>query len=162
MTGCASNIRNGGLSYLNVSSSPPDAFCEVKRAGTTIGRLTTPGGDSITSSTDDVTLICKKDGYQDATAVIHSHLNPALLGNLGFYIFAPVGVAADLASGAGYKYPERIDVTLVPVTRANDNDKCQTNDECADCAKQCNSSGSTDDFQTTARTRLPEAQRERQ
>jgi hypothetical protein len=162
ITGCASSHLIAGWSYLNVSSNPPGAFCELKRAGATIGLVTTPGGDSITPSKDDITLICKKDGYEDATAVIHPHLNPALLGNLALLYLAPMGFVQDLASGAGHEYPERIDVTLVPVTRAKDNDKCQTNDECADCAKQCNSSGSTDDIQMTGRAGLPEAQRDRQ
>ena len=112
LSGCSSIIE-GTSQTLSFDSNPPGADCALTRNNETIGNVKTPGGILIKKTKYDIHVLCKKDGYQDATAFLHSDAAGATFGNI--VLGGGIGWAIDSASGADNKYTEHTTVTLVPV-----------------------------------------------
>ena len=111
LTGCAS-IISGTSQTITINSNPPGAQCNLLREGLVIGSVTTPGGTLVKKTKHDIHIECKKEGYQDATAVLTSDIEGATWGNI--ILGGGIGWAIDSAAGADNKYEEQITVTLVP------------------------------------------------
>jgi hypothetical protein len=116
LAGCSSIIE-GTTETLSFDSNPPGADCTLVRNGETIGSVHTPSGVVVKKTKYDINVLCKKDGYQDGTAYLHSDAAGATFGNI--ILGGGIGWAIDSASGADNKYTEHTTVTLVPVV-AND------------------------------------------
>jgi len=111
-SGCSSIIE-GTTQTLSFDSNPPGADCSLTRHEEVIANVKTPGGVLIKKTKYDIDVLCKKDGYQDATAFLHSDAAGATFGNI--ILGGGIGWAIDSASGADNKYTEHTTVTLVPV-----------------------------------------------
>jgi hypothetical protein len=111
-SGCAS-IVEGTDQSVTVQTSPSGASCELKRDGQVIGVVNpTPGTVTVDKSKDDISVICKKDGYQDASGAFSSDFQGMTFGNILFG--GLIGVAVDASSGAMHEYPASVTVAMAP------------------------------------------------
>lgn len=113
LTGCAT-ILAGRSQTLTVQTNPPGATCELTRDGRIIGSVnSSPGAVTIDKTKHDISVLCKKPGYQDATAFIESGSEGATFANI--LAGGGVGWAIDSAAGADNKYADVTTITLSPV-----------------------------------------------
>ena len=111
-TGCAS-ILAGRSETITIETNPPAAACELTREGRIIGTVNpTPGAVMVLKTKHDITLTCKKDGYQDVTDYLHSGTEGATFVNI--LAGGVIGWGIDSAAGADNKYPDIKVVTLLP------------------------------------------------
>jgi len=102
MLGACSSIVDGHSQTLTFQSNPEGAECTVNRNGTSIGKLTTPGQLRVDKTKYDIHVVCKKDGYEDATHFIKSGVAGATFGNI--ILGGGIGWIIDSATGADNKY----------------------------------------------------------
>ncbi|MEE9301891.1 MAG: hypothetical protein V3V17_12325 [Alphaproteobacteria bacterium] len=108
--GCASVIE-GTSQSISVDTVPAGASCKFVRENVVIGAInSTPGGVYIDKTKHDITVTCKKDGYETVSGTLESGIESATFGN----IIGGVGWAIDSASGADNHYPDTIALTLKP------------------------------------------------
>lgn len=115
LSGCAS-ILSGTTQTVSFDSNPPGANCQLVRDGKIIGTVTTPGGLTVKKTKYDITVTCKKAGYQDSTGYLKSGIQDETWGNI--ILGGGIGWAVDSAAGADNKYDDHITVTMVPVVAA--------------------------------------------
>ena len=98
---------------MTFATTPPGASCAVDRAGDRLGTVApTPGALRIDKSKKDLFVTCSKDGYQTASLPTPSRFVGTTFFN--FIIGGGVGFIVDAASGANFKYPNEIGMTLTP------------------------------------------------
>jgi hypothetical protein len=111
--GCASVI-SGTSQTLTLDTIPSGADCSLSKKGLVVGRVNpTPGAVFVQRTRDDITVECKKDGYQTGTFINRSGLEAATFGNV--ILGGLVGVVVDAASGANNKYDEKMHITLAQI-----------------------------------------------
>ena len=116
LSGCATIIK-GTTQSISVNSEPAaGAACTLTSSEGT-WYVTTPGSVTVHKTKNDITAVCKKDGYEVATQAIPSHFNGATFGNI--LAGGLIGVGVDAASGANYTYPAETMVTLAPIGSAS-------------------------------------------
>lgn len=115
LSGCSSIIE-GTSQQLTVNTTPSGAHCDLKRNNEIIGSIAnTPSGIVVKKTKYDITVICNKDGYQEATYYNKSDVAGATVGNV--ILGGGIGWAIDSASGADNKYTEVMNITLVPIMK---------------------------------------------
>ena len=115
-SGC-STILSGRSQTITISTNPSGALCQLTREGRNIGQVSpTPGGVMVERSKHDLSVICSKEGYQDATEYIESGTESATFGNI--LAGGLIGWGVDSATGADNRYPEVKSITLVPLQTA--------------------------------------------
>jgi phosphoketolase len=75
--------------------------------------VTTPGNVTVHKTKNDLAVVCKRDGYEDAKTSVASHFNGATVGNV--IAGGVIGIGIDAATGANYNYPDKFDVPMVAV-----------------------------------------------
>jgi hypothetical protein len=114
LCGCAS-IIDGSSEEVLVNTNPSGANCALNRQGETIARISpTPASATIKKTKYDITIVCDKDGYQEATFIDHSGIQSATWGNI--VAGGLIGWGIDSASGADDHYDSPVNITLVPAT----------------------------------------------
>jgi hypothetical protein len=109
---CATVVE-GNSQSITVQTEPTAAACTLERGGTVVAAVNpTPGTARIEKSTRGITVICRKDGHQEARAELDAEFQPMTLGNV--IIGGLVGVVIDAASGAIAKYPGEVALLLPP------------------------------------------------
>lgn len=108
LTGCSS-IVEGRSQEIQVVTNPP-AKCTFTRNGEMLGTIETPASLYIEKSKYDITITCKKSGYQTANYLDHSGVAGATLGNV--LLGGGVGFLVDSATGADNKYETPVNLTL--------------------------------------------------
>ncbi len=115
MAGCAT-ITQGTQQAISFKLEPKDAICEVSRVGD--GKL---GRVSSSSSTifvgkdkDDIIIVCNAAGYEQSTTKVVSGATGA--GVTG--VLLDFGIT-DMITGAMYRYPEDVTISLSPLAKAN-------------------------------------------
>jgi hypothetical protein len=107
-----SSIVEGTSQELVINTNPEGANCALIREGQVIGRVSeTPGGITIKKSKHDITVECKKKGYQTAKFFNKSDVAGATVGNV--LLGGGIGWAIDSANGADNKYTTPMNITLV-------------------------------------------------
>lgn len=115
-SGCAS-ILAGKTQNLTISTNPPGANCQLTRQGEIVGSISpSPGAIMVNKTKHDISVVCKKEGYQDATGFLKSGTEGATFVNI--LAGGVIGWGIDSASGADNKYPEVTTITLVPIETA--------------------------------------------
>jgi hypothetical protein len=109
---CAS-IIDGTTQTITVESTPAGADCRFLREGMVVANVTTPGGVVVEKTKHDMTVECEKDGYQVTRANLDSGIEDSTWGNI--ILGGGIGWAIDSAAGADNKYPEYVNLTLVPM-----------------------------------------------
>ena len=108
-----SSIIEGTSQEILINTNPPGAKCDLIRQDNVIASVpTTPSGKTIQKTKYDIKIVCKKDGYDDATYLNHSGAAGATVGNI--ILGGGIGWAIDSASGADNKYDSPVNITLVP------------------------------------------------
>jgi hypothetical protein len=111
LSGCASIIK-GSSEDIAVSTPPaPGAACTLSSPRGT-WNVTTPAKVHVMRSMKDMNIVCNKDGYQSASTMIPSGVEPWTFGNL--LIGGLLGVGIDAYSGAMGKYPDKVEVQMKP------------------------------------------------
>jgi hypothetical protein len=114
--GCAS-ITEGTHQAITVNTNPPGASCVLNRKEGQIATIASTPGDVIIRKTKyDITVVCDKPGYQQATFMDHSGVEGMTFGNA--ILGGGIGWAIDSSTGSDNKYDSPVNVTLVPVQPA--------------------------------------------
>lgn len=116
--GCAT-ITTGTTQPIAVETDPPGADCTLKREGTVLGKVTTPGSVTIKRAGPPLVVACKKDGYEDARAVMNSQEEKATIANA--IIGGWVGMMIDQSSGANSRYQPSVRVELTAMSESTRN-----------------------------------------
>jgi hypothetical protein len=126
LSGCTDFIdRRADVSFtdelISVESDPPGAACGISRNGLLLDTLITPGSINIATGPEDIVLVCKKQDYEVAAAVLHSDTNqaPVVLGVLA-------GWAVDLVQQPHYSYEPDTHVTLIASREPSNSSYSQT------------------------------------
>jgi len=107
---CAS-IMEGSTQEVLVNTNPAGAACTLAREGQVFAHINpTPGAATIKKSKHDMTIVCKKDGYEDATYLNHSGSEGATWGNI--VLGGGIGWAVDSANGSDNHYESPVNITL--------------------------------------------------
>jgi len=94
-----------------VKTDPAGADCSFERRGVAIAHLApTPGAVYIQKSRDDITLTCRKDGYQVGSQLVESGTNGATL--LRVVALSPLDWPVEAIIGSDNKYQHQVTVTL--------------------------------------------------
>jgi hypothetical protein len=112
VSGCAS-IVEGTTQSIAVTSSPVSGANCVLTSSEGTYYVTTPGNVTVHKTKNDLAVVCKRDGYQDASTKISPHFNGATLGNV--IAGGVIGVGIDAATGANFNYPDKFDVPMMAV-----------------------------------------------
>ena len=108
-----SSIIEGTSQQIEVVTNPAGASCTLVREGQPIGTINpTPGSVLIKKTKYDITVLCDKQGFAQATYLNHSGAAGATAGNI--ILGGGIGWAIDSASGADNKYDTPVNLTLVP------------------------------------------------
>ncbi|HEX3673239.1 MAG TPA: hypothetical protein VHU87_03105 [Rhizomicrobium sp.] len=111
LSGCATVI-GGTKQPIAVSSTPvTGAYCTLNNGRGGFWTVVTPGTVTVHKAKKDLVIVCKKDGYADATVNVPSHFNGATVGNV--LVGGLPGLIVDGATGADYNYPDAADVPMV-------------------------------------------------
>jgi len=116
-SGACSSIIDGTSQEILVNTNPAGAKCVLNREGASIATIdATPAAVTVKKSKHDITVVCTKDGFQEATFVNNSGVAGATLGNI--ILGGGIGWAIDSASGADNKYDSPVNITLTPAVVA--------------------------------------------
>jgi len=121
LSGCVS-VFEGTSQDISVVTNPTGAHCAFKRDdGKDMGSVeSTPAKLTVRKSKYDLTITCKKAGYQDAAYVNHSGTSAAIAANIAVDILLTAGISSivDSANGADNKYDSVVNLTMIPLTAA--------------------------------------------
>ncbi len=82
LPGCAA-IFDGTTQQISVNTTPPAASCKFMRLGAPIAEISsTPGAATIQKTKHDITIVCNKTGFTEATYVNHSGVAGAAFANI--------------------------------------------------------------------------------
>ena len=106
-----SSIIEGTSQEITVNTNPPGADCSLNRQGISIAHVNpTPGAATIKKTKYDITIVCNKKGYEEATYLNHSGSAGATFGNI--VLGGGIGWAVDSAAGADNKYDSPVNISL--------------------------------------------------
>ncbi|OAN50146.1 hypothetical protein A6A04_01680 [Paramagnetospirillum marisnigri] len=110
LVGC-STLTQGTDQLITVMTPGVDAArCSLTSTSGKTWFVVAPGSVSVEKSKDDISIVCKKEGYRDGAAVATSNLEGMTWGNIVFG--GVIGVGVDAASGAMNKYPPTINIQM--------------------------------------------------
>ena len=112
LSGCASLLQ-GTHEKLTIRTSPAGALCNVYREDEGLLKvILTPGSAYVRRDSDPVTIVCKKDGFQESKV----ELTPSrdILGGSGGANepFANIGFPLDVANSAIFDLPDEAQLVL--------------------------------------------------
>jgi hypothetical protein len=112
LCGC-STIIEGTTQEIYVNTNPAGASCKFMREGRQIATITpTPGAAFVQKNKYDITVVCDREGFVQATYLNHSGAAGATFGNI--VLGGGIGWAIDSASGSDNKYDSPVNLTMVP------------------------------------------------
>jgi len=119
LSGCVS-VFEGTSQDISVVTNPTGAECAFKRDdGKEMGTIaSTPSKLTVRKSKYDITITCKKAGYQDAAYVNHSGTSATIAANVAVDLILTAGISSivDSANGADNKYDSVVNITMIPLT----------------------------------------------
>jgi hypothetical protein len=119
LSGCVS-VFEGTSQDISVVTNPTGAHCAFKRDdGKDMGSVeATPAKLTVRKSKYDITITCKKAGYQDAAYINHSGTSATIAANVAVDILLTAGISSivDSANGADNKYDSVVNITMIPLT----------------------------------------------
>lgn len=108
-----STISDGTTQEIVINTNPEGANCALMREGVAVARVNpTPGAATIQKTKHDITVVCTKSGFQQATFMNKSGVASNTFGNI--ILGGGIGWAIDSATGADNKYESPVNVTLIP------------------------------------------------
>lgn len=119
LTGACSTIAEG--THQTVALSTPgldNATCQVLRGSKVLATVSTPATVRLSKGRQQVQIACITPAGASITRTMVSRYSPCSR------IQAPVGYLVDGASGAMWRYPEKVEITANDTTLAKDNTEC--------------------------------------
>jgi hypothetical protein len=117
LAGCAT-LLEGTSQEILVSTNPAGATCTFEREGQTIATVpVTPGAALVQRRKHDITIKCKKAGFEEAVYINNSGLaSGAVAGNVAADLLLTAGLSSivDSASGADNQYESTVNITMIP------------------------------------------------
>lgn len=114
LPGCAS-ITGSSTQNISIQTRAPDgkevkeAQCDlINKRGTYF--LTTPGTIMISRSNDDLTVTCRKEGFENGRAGVVSNTKGSMFGNI--ILGGGIGAIVDHNNGSAYEYPSFVQVVM--------------------------------------------------
>lgn len=114
LSGCAS-ITGSSTQNISIQTRAADgkevkeAQCDlINKRGTYF--LTTPGTIMISRSNDDLTVTCRKDGFENGRAGVVSNTKGSMFGNI--ILGGGIGAIVDHNNGSAYEYPSFVQVVM--------------------------------------------------
>lgn len=117
LSGCASIIKGSSDSIAITTPPTTGANCTLTNPRGSWS-VVSPGAVTVQRSKGDVDIVCKKEGWADATGRIPSDFQGWTLGNI--LIGGIIGVGVDASTGAMNDYPNAFAVPMqqLPATAA--------------------------------------------
>lgn len=112
VSGCATT-DNVPAQEITVHTVPEGAHCTFMRKGAVVARLNpAPGVASVKPAKDDLTIICSKQGYKEASYLNHPHAveTPPQDTSLGDKLGRQIGLAPQTTS----RYEDAVNLKLSP------------------------------------------------
>ena len=111
LTGCAT-VVNGTHQTVTVATTPEvHAECQLQNNKGNWSIASTPESIKIHRSYEPLNIICKKPGYaQTSPESVGSNTKTAAFGNIA--LGGLIGAGTDMADGAAYGYPDKINVPM--------------------------------------------------
>jgi hypothetical protein len=114
LTGCAS-VTGSSTQNISIQTRAPDgkevkeAQCDlINKRGTYF--VTTPGTIMISRSNDDLTVTCRKEGFENGRAGVVSNTKGSMFGNI--LLGGGIGAIIDHNTGSAYEYPTFVQVMM--------------------------------------------------
>ncbi len=113
LLGCAT-ITKGTTQAVAVSTpGAPGATCTLTSGGIGTKVVTTPATIVLDKSQDNISVVCKKQCFQDGVGIIASNTESMTAGNV--LVGGVVGLGVDAVSGAMNRYNADNQFTMVPI-----------------------------------------------
>jgi hypothetical protein len=103
--GCASIVSGQDQIVSVATPNCPDADCKLVNDDGTY-YVSTPGTVTVNREYDDMTVSCKKEGYEPVMLSVSSSTKGMAFGNI--LLGGIIGGGVDMATGAAYDYPAEI------------------------------------------------------
>jgi hypothetical protein len=113
LAACATITK--GTTQVVAVNTPGAAGASCTLTSPAIGALTvvTPDTISLPKASDNISVRCSKECYQDGAGVISSNMEGMTAGNI--ILGGVIGLGVDAVSGAMNKYSPEIQVALIPI-----------------------------------------------
>jgi len=113
LAACATITK--GTTQVVAVNTPGVAGASCTLTSPAIGTLTvvTPDTISLPKASDNISVRCSKECYQDGAGVISSNMEGMTAGNI--ILGGVIGLGVDAVSGAMNKYSPEIQVALIPI-----------------------------------------------
>jgi hypothetical protein len=115
VSGCAT-ILEGTTQKISVTTPPASGAACVLTNERGSWTLTSPGSVEVKRSTTDLVITCKKEGWADATGTLHSRTSNGTTASA--FLWGPIGVGVDAASGASFLYPTLMNLPMTALPPA--------------------------------------------
>jgi hypothetical protein len=110
VAGCAT-IVEGSDQSVTVITDPAGAECELRRQGEVLAVINpTPGTVTVDKSQHNITVRCRREGFEDAVGTFDSEFQGMTAGNILFG--GVIGLGVDAASGAMHEYDNTVTIIL--------------------------------------------------
>lgn len=113
LCGCATIVKGTTQSIAVTTPGVPDAECTLSSSGIGTKVVTTPATLTVEKSSDHITVVCRKECYQDGTGIIASHTESMAAGNV--LAGGVIGLGVDAVSGAMNRYNTDNQFAMVPI-----------------------------------------------
>lgn len=111
--GCAT-LTKGTTQLVSVyTPGAPGASCTLNSSAVGTKTVITPAQVVLDKGSDNVSVVCKKECYQDGVGVIASNTEGMTAGNI--LVGGVVGLGVDAISGAMNKYTPDNQIAMVPI-----------------------------------------------
>ena len=113
LAGCAT-ITKGTTQMVAIDTpGAPGAKCLLSSSSIGQVNIVTPANVSLQKGSDNISVRCSKECYNDGVGVVGSNVEAMAAGNL--LVGGVVGLGVDAVSGAMNKYNEQNQITMVPI-----------------------------------------------
>lgn len=113
LAGCATIVKGTTQAIAVTTPGVPGAQCTLTSPSIGTRIVTTPATLTLEKSSDHITVICRKECYQDGTGIIASHTESMAAGNI--IAGGVIGLGVDAMSGAMNRYNVENQFAMVPI-----------------------------------------------
>ncbi len=113
LAGCATITKGTTQAVAINTPGAPGASCTLSSGGIGQKVVTTPTTIVLEKSQENISVVCKKQCFQDAAGIIASHTEAMAAGNV--ILGGPIGLGVDAVSGAMNRYNADNQFAMVPI-----------------------------------------------
>lgn len=111
--GCATITKGTTQAVAIATPGAPGATCTLTSGGIGTKVITTPATIVLDKSQDNISVVCKKECFQDGVGIIASNTESMAAGNV--LVGGVVGLGVDAVSGAMNRYNADNQFSMVPI-----------------------------------------------